>query len=188
MTPDEGAAKQISELAQRISLGWSVSQLIQTKPPKKLSMKALGSSRTKRMKTKIRKKYGFFVDDFIAQELAAKPSYYRGFQSFYFDEWDEYEREWQSWMTPAEALGVLVTRGIPASNPRLEELMRRKELMRQKAELNRARLTDPKFKAQMEENKRRREEALAEQRRCYEQWLMRADRDEDSLFYQEETQ
>ena len=96
MTPDEGAARHIRDLAMRFSLGWNVSLIIQSPPPKRLSMQALASSRTKRMKTKIRKKYGFFAEEFIAEELAAKPSYYRGFSAIFYDEWEEYEREWQS--------------------------------------------------------------------------------------------
>lgn len=111
MTPDEGAARHIRDLAMRFSLGWNVSLIIQSPPPKRLSMQALASSRTKRMKTKIRKKYGFFAEEFIAEELAAKPSYYRGFSAIFYDEWEEYEREWQSWPTPAEALGRMVVAG-----------------------------------------------------------------------------
>ena len=133
MTPDEGAARHIRDLAMRFSLGWNVSLIIQSPLPKRLSMQALASSRTKRMKTKIRKKYGFFAEEFIAEELAAKPSYYRGFSAIFYDEWEEYEREWQSWPTPAEALGRMVVAGIPKSNPKLEEMQRRKAELRAKA-------------------------------------------------------
>ena len=183
MTPDEGAARHIRDLAMRFSLGWNVSLIIQSPPPKRLSMQALASSRTKRMKTKIRKKYGFFAEEFIAEELAAKPSYYRGFSAIFYDEWEEYEREWQSWPTPAEALGRMVVAGIPKSNPKLEEMQRRRAELRAKA-LQRT----PEMLALQEAARRKREADEAARRRCYEEWLMRPDRDEDSLFYRETDQ
>lgn len=187
MTPDEGAAKHLREIALRISLGWNIVTCVHVPPAKKLSKEALASSRTKRMKTRIRKKYGFFAEDFIAEELAAKPSYFQGYAVYQFDEWDEYEREWQSWPTAAEALGRMVTIGIPKSNPRLAQFQKRKEEMRQKALINQQKMRDPAFRAQQEEARRKRLEDEAAKRRCYEQWLMRPDRDEDSLFFNNES-
>lgn len=70
MTPDEGAAKHLRELALRISLGWNIATRVHVPPAKKMSKEALASSRTKRMKTRIRKKYGFFAEDFIAEGIA----------------------------------------------------------------------------------------------------------------------
>ena len=151
------------------------------KRKKKLSKEAIASSRTKRMKTKILKKYGFFCDEFIQRELNERPSYYQGYLEYHFDEMEDYCERMEKQLTPPEVLGILVTKGIPPENTQLKVLQARREMMMQKA---RERILSPEYKARMEARK----QELLEQKKAEMRWLMRADRDEDSLFAHPVTQ
>lgn len=181
MMTDEFVAKQIRELLLRFCMGWTISfsSNFETRP-KVLSKKALASSRTKRMMTKIRKKYGFFCEEFINRELAEKPSYYQGYMVYHFDEVEEYCKQWSSTLTPAEILGRMVTLGIPPENPQLKALQARREAM---MAAQRERIKSPEFQAEMERKRKLNEEREKERKRCYERWLMSPARDEDSLFH-----
>lgn len=178
---DRFAAEQIKNLLLRFSLGWNVGITRNSSPTKKktLSKEALASSRTKRMMTKIRKKYGFFCEEFIQRELESKPSYYQGYQAYYFDEMEDYCERIEKLLTPPEVLGRLVTLGIPPENKELKAMEARRAQMMKEA---RERLLSPEYKAKMEERTKANREAEKARKLAEYQWLMRPDRDENSLF------
>lgn len=181
---DEFACEQVKTLLLRFCLGWSVATSFTERRKKQMTKEALASSRTKRMMTKIRKKYGFFCDEFIQRELDEKPSYFQGYIVYTYDEMEEYCAQWEGTLSPAEILGRIVTLGIPPINPRLAELQANRERLLRQA---RERLNSPEYRAAQERKKKEREEAEKRRKAEYEQWVMRPDRDEDSLFFERKT-
>lgn len=171
----------LCEYLKRFHLGWHVAEINENTEKKKreLSKEAIGKSRTSRMINKIRKKYGFFCDEFIQREISSKPSYYQGYKAFYFDAMEDYCERMEKQLTPAEALGILVTQGIPAENPRLKEIQANREKAMREARL---RMQSPEFRAQVEARAKAQREAQLAREKAFKEWEQRADRDENSLF------
>lgn len=59
--------------------GWTIGwELIEQRPVRRWSQEARARVRQRNLRHRIEKKFPLFAEDFIAAELAARPSYYEG--------------------------------------------------------------------------------------------------------------